>query len=56
MKTSIGALIMFLWLQLNCELSVYRQKNILVDILQKSRLALIRFPPLSVEKEHSEAQ
>ena len=56
MKTSTGALIIFSWLQLNCELSKYGKQSILVDILQKSRLPLLRFPSVSVEEENSEAQ
>ena len=50
MKTSMRALITSLWLQVNYELSVYGKERILVDILQKSRMVLLRLPPISAKK------
>ena len=44
------ALITSLWLQVNYELSVYGKERILVDILQKSRMVLLRLPPISAKK------
>ncbi|CAD7666517.1 unnamed protein product [Nyctereutes procyonoides] len=50
MKTSMTALIMSLWLQVKYELSVYGKERILVAILQKSRMVLLRLPPITKER------